>query len=84
MSALVPAVVGIQINGNPGILTASIPSNSLTGTLFVNVMLIAFAQSIGLPPPSATTISHFSRLRISAPFITSVSFGFGVTSSNKT
>ncbi|MCY1217672.1 hypothetical protein D9M69_313250 [compost metagenome] len=53
-SADVPAVVGIRISGGLGTVRVSTPSNSRMLRPWAATMPMPLAQSIGLPPPTAT------------------------------
>ncbi|VTQ28775.1 hypothetical protein PA7078_03975 [Pseudomonas aeruginosa] len=53
-SAEVPAVVGIRISGGLGTRSRSTPSNSRMLRPWAATMPMPLAQSIGLPPPTAT------------------------------
>ena len=83
-SAPVPAVVGMHIIGTDGVGIISTPSKSSTCILFDTAAPMAFAQSMGLPPPRATIMLHSSASKTAAPSMTSWSRGLGVTSSKMT
>ncbi|MCY1397992.1 hypothetical protein D9M71_130160 [compost metagenome] len=53
-SAEVPAVVGMRISGGLGTRILSTPSNSRMLRPCATTMPMPLAQSIGLPPPTAT------------------------------
>ena len=58
----VPAVVGTMTVGSPGMGTISIPKYLEMGPLLVAMTAEALAMSMGLPPPRATTKSHWLSL----------------------
>ena len=55
-----PCRGGTHMRGGPGTRTRSTPSNHLTSIPLAAMMPMAFAQSMGLPPPTATTRSQAS------------------------
>lgn len=59
--------------------TLSTPSNSLISRPVAVTMPMPFAQSIGLPPPTATMLSQPSLRNRRAPSCTSCAFGLLVT-----
>ena len=82
-SAEVPAVVGIRINGGLGTRSVSTPSNSMIFRPCATAIPMPLAQSIGLPPPTATMTLHPSLRYISAPSITSSERGLADTWVNR-
>ncbi len=57
-SAALPEVVGRQIRGGPGSGTLSTPSKERTCAPLAWATPMALAQSMGLPPPTATMASQ--------------------------
>ncbi|OPX65758.1 MAG: hypothetical protein A4E33_00002 [Methanoregula sp. PtaB.Bin085] len=72
----------MQMRGGGGITTLSTPSNSRISFRLEKTTPIPFAQSIGLPPPTTTMLSHPDSEKSRAPFITSLLRGLGDTPKN--
>jgi len=83
-SLAVPAVVGMAIRGFPGAFTVFMPSYWFMGDGLVRRMLMAFAESMELPPPTATMRSTLAERAMAAASSTWVSGGLGSTPSYST
>ena len=79
-SAAVPAVVGTAMIGTQGFLVGATPSRLLTSANSGLLMIIpmAFAVSIGEPPPMAMIKSAPDFLYSSTPFCTFSMVGFSL------